>query len=44
MQNGILLASGVVFAIMECTYSKEVARYEKEKESVSKEWVSFFLC
>lgn len=40
MQNGILLVAGIVFAIMECSYSMEVTRYEREKESVSKEWVN----
>lgn len=43
MQNGILLAAGIVFAIMECSYSMEISRYEKEKESVSKEWVKLFI-
>lgn len=43
IQNVIILAAGIVFAIMECSYSMEMTRYEKEKESVSKEWVNFFL-
>lgn len=43
MQNGILLTSAIVFAIMECSYSREMTRYEREKASVSKEWVNLYL-
>lgn len=40
MQNGILLVAGIVFALMEWSYSREITRYETEKESVATEWVS----